>query len=257
MEAQLRKALAGLPLGGIRYLASTGSTNDIALAWAAEGAPDLSIVIADEQTSGRGRMGRKWFTTPASALAFSLILRPQATERENISIFAGLGALALVDALKNYGVSAQIKWPNDVLVGRRKMAGILVETVWMGSDVESIILGMGVNVSSAAIPPESELNFPATCVQAEAQVPVERFDLLHALLVSLIKWRPRLGTEHFIREWEQTLAFRDEAVQLWLGETESVVGKLLGLDSDGSLRLAVKDDQIRSIRFGEIHLRPV
>ncbi len=256
MESRLQKSLAGLPLGGIRYLESTGSTNDIALAWAAEGAPDFSIVVADEQTSGRGRLGRKWFTPAGTALAVSVILRPGESERENIAFFSGLGALALVDALKNFGVSAKIKWPNDVLIARRKTAGILVETVWMGLDVESIILGMGVNVSPAAIPPETELNFPATCVQSEARGPVERFDLLHALMVSLVKWRPRVGTESFLREWQDSLAFRNETVQVWLGESETVSGVLEGLEADGSLRLDVSGAK-RLIRFGEIHLRPL
>jgi BirA family biotin operon repressor/biotin-[acetyl-CoA-carboxylase] ligase len=257
MENQLRKSLAGLPLGGIRYLESTGSTNDVALAWAAESAPDFSIVFADEQTSGRGRMGRKWFTPSRSALAVSLILRPAETERENIGLFSGLGALALADSLKNYGINAQIKWPNDVLIGRKKTAGILVETVWMGSEVESIILGLGINVSPAAIPPDELLNFPATCIQSEIKHPVERFDLLHALMVSLIKWRPRLGTEQFIREWEQYLAFRGETIQLWLGETETIIGVLEGLEVDGSLRLRESNGAIRVVRFGEIHLRPL
>jgi BirA family biotin operon repressor/biotin-[acetyl-CoA-carboxylase] ligase len=256
MESDLRKSLAGLPLGGICYLESTGSTNDVALAWAAEGAPDFSLVVADRQTSGRGRMGRKWFTSPGAALALSVILRPSEQERENIGLFSGLGALALVDALKNYGISAQIKWPNDVLVARKKTAGILVETAWMGAEVESLVLGMGVNVSPAAIPPEGELNFPATWIQSEARNPVERFDLLRSLMVALIKWRPRLGTGHFLCEWQDALAFRGEIVQVWLGETETVIGALDGLEADGSLRLVVNGAQ-RLIRYGEIHLRPL
>lgn len=256
MEADLQKSLAGLPLGGIRYLESTGSTNDIALAWAAEGAPDFSLVLADEQTAGRGRMARKWLTLPGAALALSVILRPSALERENIGLFAGLGSLALVDALKNYGVQAQIKWPNDVLVSGKKLAGVLVETSWMGAEVESLVLGMGINVYPAAIPPETELNFPATCVQSEMQNPLERFDLLRALLVALIKWRPRLGTENFLSDWQASLAFCGETVQVWQAEAQPLLGVVEGLATDGSLRLRVGSER-RIIRFGEIHLRPL
>lgn len=257
MEAQLRKSLAGLPLGAIRYLDTTSSTNDVALTWASEGAPDFSLVIADEQTSGRGRLGRKWFTPAGgTALAVSVILRPEKNERENIALFSGLGALALVDALKNYGVGAHIKWPNDILIARKKTAGILVETVWMGTEIESVILGLGVNVSPLAIPPASELNFPATCVQAEAPQPVERFDLLHAYLIALLKWRSRIATEQFIHEWQSSLAFQHETVQVWLGEAETVTGVLDGLEADGSLRVDV-GGEMQLIRFGEIHLRPL
>ena len=254
MQTALQKSLAGLPLGGVRYLESTGSTNDIALEWASEGAPDFSIVFANEQTSGRGRMGRKWFTPPDSALALSIILRPEGLERDRIGLFAGLGALALVDALKNYGITARIKWPNDVLINRKKTAGILIETTWMGVEVESLVLGMGVNISPAAIPPDSELNFPATCIQAEGAV--DRFEFLHALLVSLIKWRSRLGSDDLLREWQASLAFGGETVQVWLAETESIIGTLDGIEKDGSLRLVVNGAQ-RIIRFGEIHLRPL
>src|SRR5688572_12632522 len=130
-EKTLRKTLSDLPLREFRYFAQTGSTNDVALAWASDGAPDLALIYADEQTTGRGRMGRKWFTPPGAALACSLILRPKGRESENIGLFSGLGALALVRALKKHGLSAQIKWPNDVLINGRKTAGILVETVWM------------------------------------------------------------------------------------------------------------------------------
>src|SRR5271169_6463108 len=113
---ELQAALRDLPLGGLRFFESIGSTNDEALAWASQDASDLSIVIADEQTSGRGRLGRKWFTPPKSALAFSLILRPAADEIRYPARVTGLGALALTDAVSKFGLRAQIKWPNDVLL---------------------------------------------------------------------------------------------------------------------------------------------
>lgn len=178
--------LSGVPgLADVRYFPSIGSTNDEALAWAAAGAPDFSLVLADEQTSGRGRMGRKWHTPPHSALAFSLILRPQKREQDSVGLFSGLGALALVDALHSIEIDARIKWPNDVLIRRKKVAGILVETVWLGSEVESVILGMGVNVSPEALPAGDALNFPAICVDETAARPVSREHLLSLLLTAL------------------------------------------------------------------------
>jgi BirA family biotin operon repressor/biotin-[acetyl-CoA-carboxylase] ligase len=256
MESLLRKSLAGLPLGGVRYFDVLGSTNDAALEWAAAGAPDFSIVVADEQTSGRGRMGRKWFTPPGSALAFSLILRPAAAEQASPALFAGLGALALVDALKSYGLAAQIKWPNDVLLNRKKVAGILVETVWLGDEVDCVVLGMGVNVTPGAVPPAAELNFPATCVQAEGAASIERFDLLHSLLVAIGRWRQRLGTPAFMQAWESVLAFRGEEIQIWQGAEENFLAVIEGLDADGSLRV-LAGGQLRRLNFGEIHLRPL
>jgi BirA family transcriptional regulator, biotin operon repressor / biotin---[acetyl-CoA-carboxylase] ligase len=256
MSADLSTILSGLPLGEVRYFESLGSTNDFALAWASENPPDFSLVLADEQTSGRGRMGRKWFTPPGAGLALSVILQVNAFEREKIALFSGLGALALVDALRNYGIAAEVKWPNDVLINRKKVAGILVEVNWLGADVEALVLGIGVNVTPEAIPPDVELNFPATCVQAETAVPLERFGLLRALLQSLVDWRSRLGSDAFLQAWQSSLAFDGETVQVAGPETESVVGVVDGLETDGSLRLVVNDER-RLIRFGEIRLRPV
>ncbi|RPH62086.1 MAG: biotin--[acetyl-CoA-carboxylase] ligase [Chloroflexi bacterium] len=253
----LTKILSGLPLGGLRFYETVGSTNDEALAWAADGAKDLSLVVADEQTLGRGRLGRKWFTPPGAALAFSLIIRPRGVERENIGLFSGLGALALVDALEKHGIVAEIKWPNDVLIRRRKSAGILAETVWLGNEVDSVVLGMGVNVTFESVPPLEGLNFPATCIESEGAISLPRFDLLKNLLEELIEWRPRLASGELIQAWESVLAFRGETVRVWEGKTEPITGQVAGLETDGSLRLRLNGGEIRVIRFGEVHLRPL
>ena len=143
----LRRILSDLPLGGVRYYPQISSTNDAALAWAAEGAADLALVIADEQTAGRGRVGRSWITPAGAALACSLVLRPAVEEGESIALYSALGALAVVSALEEkYGLNPEIKWPNDVLVRGRKLCGILAETVWLGSQAESVVLGIGLNV---------------------------------------------------------------------------------------------------------------
>ncbi|GAB4493437.1 MAG: biotin--[acetyl-CoA-carboxylase] ligase [Anaerolineales bacterium] len=256
LESELRAVLRGLLPGGLRFFDSIGSTNDEALAWASAGAPDFSLVIADEQTSGRGRMGRTWFTPPGSALACSLVLRPNRPEREKIGLFSGLGALALVDALQPFGIVAQVKWPNDVLIQRKKVAGILTETVWLGTEVDSVVLGMGVNVGPDSVPPPEGLNYPATCVQAEGQNPISRIELLKTLLEAIRRRRAMLATETFLRDWESALAFRGEPVRVWMSDTETLTGQLLGLEPDGSLLLGLQNGAQQVIRFGEIHLRP-
>lgn len=256
LELELRAALQGILPGRLCFFDSIGSTNDEALAWASSGAPDFSLVIADEQTRGRGRLGRAWFTPPGAALAISLILRPQGAEREKIGLFSGLGALALVDALKAHGIEAQVKWPNDVLIRRRKVAGILAETVWLGTEVDSVVLGIGVNVGPDSVPPPEGLNYPATCVQAEAQSPLSRIDLLKSLLKAILRRRAALASDTFLRDWESALAFRGESVRVWVGSAETLTGQILGLETDGGLRLGLPDGAERVIRFGEVHLRP-
>lgn len=253
---ELETALRNTALGGLRYFASTGSTNDEALAWAVSGAADFSLVIADTQTSGRGREGRKWLTVPGSALAFSLVLRPTPAEKEYPGRFSGLGALALVRALQTRGLSARIKWPNDVLLGRRKTAGILVETVWTGAEIDCLVLGMGVNVAAGSVPADTQLNFPAACLEDETGSPVARFDLLRDILLACQNLRRRMAGPEFLQEWQDNLAFAGERVYLWQGEQGPFEVQLLGLEQDGSLKVLNDSGETKTIHFAEVHLRP-
>ena len=252
---ELRAALRNLPLGGLRFFEHIGSTNDEALAWASQDASDLSIVISDEQTRGRGRLGRKWFTPPKTALAFSLILRPTADEIKYPARVTGLGALALTDAISTLGLHAQIKWPNDVLLNGRKVSGILVESVWIGDAPDAFVLGIGVNVLTSSVPPADQLLFPATSIETESGQSIDRVEFLRGILSSLMTWRPKLGTDEFIKAWESSLAFRGEDIQLIKENDPPLKGILLGLEPDGSLRLKA-NNKILTVQIGEIHMRP-
>ena len=137
-ETSLKKKLSKINLGGLRYFDYIGSTNDEALAWAATGAGDLSIVIADEQTRGRGRLNRKWFTPKGSALAFSLILRQ--FPRPHLSRTVGLAALSIAESCTGLGLTPRIKWPNDIFINDKKIAGILIE-----KKTKYYIIGIGIN----------------------------------------------------------------------------------------------------------------
>ncbi len=248
-------ALAGIPLGGLRFLETTGSTNDEALEWASAGAHDVSLVVADEQTAGRGRAGRKWHTPRGAALAMSLILRPTAIERTLPGRIAGLPALALVQCCHGLRLEAKIKWPNDILLGGRKTAGILIESAWAGNQLDASVIGVGVNIAEGAVPPADQLSFPATSLEAELGRPVDRLSVLRDILTELIEWRSRLGTPEYIRAWEGALAFRGEQVSVGGADETPLNGTLLGLEADGSLRL-LADNMPTIVHFGEIHLRP-
>jgi len=266
-ESSLKKKLSQLKIGGLRYFDSIGSTNDEALAWAASGAPDFSIVAADEQTQGRGRLNRKWFTPKGSGLAFSLILRPAENTalHTHLSRTVGLAALSIAESCSGLGLAPRIKWPNDIILNGKKTAGILIETVWSGHDVDSLVIGMGINVYKDSVPPAESLQFPATSLEdALGKEAPAREDILFRILDSFLRWRKIIGTNEFIQSWESLLAFRGEQVQAWaeLGRnirTEDdlpIKGELLGLEPDGSLRL--RDSQGKSVivRFGDVSLRP-
>ncbi|MBT3338330.1 MAG: biotin--[acetyl-CoA-carboxylase] ligase [Anaerolineae bacterium] len=250
----IQAALSDLPLGGLRYFEQIGSTNDVALEWLNEkDVQDFSLVIANEQTTGRGRSGRIWQTPPDSALALSLLLLPISRETKNISHFTGLGALALTTALEDlYTLKTEIKWPNDVLLNKKKLAGILVEASWLGESPKGIVLGMGVNIRAESVPLPKALNFPATSLEEELDKPVERTRILNGILSALLKWRPLLGTDEMVAAWDERLAFRSEQVSVGRRGRQVIHGKVLGINKDGSLRLDTAD----SVLFGDVHLRP-
>jgi BirA family biotin operon repressor/biotin-[acetyl-CoA-carboxylase] ligase len=277
-QRDLERMLADLPLGQIRYFPKVGSTNDLASRFAQAGAPDLSLVVADEQIAGRGRLNRRWVTFPGAGLAFSLVLRPEnlpietssrsdAWDRHtNLSRLTALGALSVCETLNEAlpaMLPAQIKWPNDVIATRRKLAGVLVEINWSGDQMKSAILGVGVNITPQAVPPENELDFPATCVEEVIGKTVDRWSLLHAMLNNLLAWRERLPTETFMHAWQGRLAFRGEWVQITTdsgapGETiDELEGQVTGINPDGSLRLRLRTGEVTSLQFGEIRLRQI
>ena len=255
-QNDLKIIFSKLPLGDVRYFDSIGSTNDEALAWAANDAKDLSLVVADEQTAGRGRLDRKWFTPPGTALAFSLILRPSAAERPDLSRMVGLAALSIIDSLLARGLSPQIKWPNDILLNGRKVAGILVESVWSGDAVDCTVIGMGVNVLKGSVPDTDLLLFPATSLEDALGHPVERTEVLHDILAALIVLRPQLGTNEFMRKWEEILAYRGMQVQVEMAGEGPVIGTVSGLETDGSLHLRDRDGKSVTVQFGDVRLRP-
>ena len=268
-QAGIGQALQGLALGPVQYFARVGSTNSEALRWIDEGAPDLALVIADEQVAGRGRQGRRWLTPAGTALAFSLVLRHSPAADRAVGVEASgqlahltaLGALAVSQALEQaYDLQCQIKWPNDVLLKRRKVCGILVEAQWLGERLSASVLGIGVNVTPASVPPESGLVYPATCVETAAGRPVDRWQLLRAVLESILSWRGRLGTPQFLQAWDKRLAFKGEQVYIYAGteaqDQPSQQGQLLGLDPRGCLQISDPGGEIRTFCSGDLHLRP-
>lgn len=256
-EQSLKKALSKINIGGLRYFDSIGSTNDEALAWAASGAKDFSIVIADEQTRGRGRLHRTWHTPKGSALALSLILIPDKSAIPHLSRTVGLAALAIFDSLLNIGLGPKIKWPNDILLNGKKTAGILVESVWSGSEIDSLVIGMGINIYKNSTPPYDSLQLPATSLEDElGKEPPAREEILRDILINLISWREKLASDEMIKNWEERLAFRYQQVNIISGSETVNTGVLDGLESDGSLRLSDEHGKSIIVRFGDVSLRP-
>lgn len=256
-KKQLEQIAKTLKMGWVGYHDEVTSTNDLAAAWVSEGAPHFSIIAANHQTEGRGRSGRKWFTPPDSALAFSLLLRPDRSQ-ESMGKFSGLGALAVCSALvQEYQTLAEIKWPNDVLLAGKKVCGVLPEAIWTGNKLEAIILGIGINLTKAAYPKDIPLLYPATSIEEVTGKPVNASQFLLAVLAHLKDWYNRLDTPLFTAKWEQHLAFRGKSVEIIHSEHPAAAGQIIGLDDQGQLILETSPGLRETFSASEIHLRPV
>lgn len=260
---RLRDVLGDLPLGEIHYFSAVESTNTTAAEISARGAPDATVVIADEQTAGRGRQGRTWITRPGAALAVSVILRPESfPEGSDHQItpgrYSGLGGLITVEALHDRcRLPGRVKWPNDILLQNVKVGGVLVESSWTADTLTEVILGIGLNVREDALPPGADLRFPAGTLAGIAGREINRLELLQGLLEQLIDWRRRLFTGAFLEAWERALAFRGQQVVLSQDGREIAAGVLVGLAENGSIKLQTGRREPQEFPVGEIQLRPV
>jgi BirA family biotin operon repressor/biotin-[acetyl-CoA-carboxylase] ligase len=257
-DQYLLENLADLQIPAIRYFEETGSTNADALEWITKGALDFSMVIAERQTAGRGRKGRRWITQPGSSLAFSVIIKPTPDEMERLALFAPLGGIAVSQSLIDlYGLQPLIKWPNDVLLLQRKVCGVLAEAEWQEDHLSGVALGIGINVAPSSVPPEHQLLFPAGCIEDSVGRTVDRFELLREVIKNLQFWRNRLSTPQFLAAWENRLAFRGEWVRVVKEDGDPIVGRVKGMHFDGSLILVDASEVEYTIVAGDVHLRPI
>ncbi|WP_440062323.1 bifunctional biotin--[acetyl-CoA-carboxylase] ligase/biotin operon repressor BirA [Pseudomonas syringae] len=237
----------------VRTYDSIDSTNAEASRLIALGAPMPLLVVAEQQTAGRGRRGRKWVSPFAENLYYSLVLRIDGGMRqlEGLSLLVGL---AVMNVLRDMGVQgAGLKWPNDVLVGRQKIAGILLELIGDPADVCHVIIGVGVNVNMRA---STEVDQLWTSVRLQTGAPADRNTIaarISAQLEALLVVHRQEGFLAFQKEWEQGHLWQGAAVKLLSG-IETVEGVVLGVDSLGALRLEVNGLE-KSFSGGELSLR--
>lgn len=232
---------------------SIDSTNAEALRAIERGQPAPFLVLAERQTAGRGRRGRKWASPFAENIYYSLVLRIDGGMRqlEGLSLVVGL---AVLQALRELGVSAAgLKWPNDVLVGQKKIAGILLELVGDPADVCHVVLGIGINVNMRMT---DEVDQQWTSMRLESGRTFDRNQLVAQLgqVLQLYLSRHRLGGFPAIQaEWEQNHLWQGRAVSLIAGVNQ-IDGEVLGIDNQGALRLKV-DGVEKIFSGGELSLR--
>ena len=252
-----KKFLETLPIAAFEAFDEVGSTNDVAMEWLRNGAEDRSLVITNRQISGRGRMGRSWQTTPEASLAFSYILKPSPREIPYLAFYSPLGALAVCEAILAYDTQAQIKWPNDVLINRKKVAGILSEVVWEGDAISGVVIGIGVNIATDSIPDSNSVLFPASSVTEETGKTVDRMEFLADTLAQLDSWRLSINSSTFFDEWDRCLAFKGEQVMIQPVAGSTITGTMIGINQFGAVLIQNAAGEVKSFLAGDVHLRPV
>ncbi|MFH1305370.1 MAG: biotin--[acetyl-CoA-carboxylase] ligase [Candidatus Omnitrophota bacterium] len=238
--------------GPIYYHESTGSTNDRAYELAERGAPEGTLVIAERQTHGRGRRGRKWISPREGGIYASIVLRP-AMEADEIPAVTIVAAISVTDAIKKMcAVKAGLKWPNDVLVSGKKICGILVEIKAEPDTVDFLILGIGVNVNAD----RGELPAEATSLKAETNRHVNRAELLRHILRAFDR-----DYALFTKKGFSASRTRSRALSLVLGKRVRVTGQsspiegtAQDIDAKGALVLTTDNGTTRRIFSGDIIL---
>lgn len=232
----------------IRWYERVGSTNDEAKIWAEQGAADGDVVCADEQSAGRGRRGAVWISPAGEALAFSQILRPTMPRAlwPRLALVAGL---AVAKTLELHGVAAEVKWPNDVWVRGKKIAGILVESVG-----DAVIIGVGLNVNSRELP--KDISSIATSMRMETAREFDREDLLCLLARNILTHAGRVERDfaEILQDLRERCALTGKRVSLTLGDEVHMAlvkgisdhGELL-VERHGRVEALLQADQVRVV----------
>jgi BirA family biotin operon repressor/biotin-[acetyl-CoA-carboxylase] ligase len=241
----------------VHWFQETDSTQRVARDLARAGAAEGTVVVAERQTAGRGRLGRSWHSPAGLNLYCSLVLRPPLAPGAVPRLALVVGAAVAAAIVEETGAAAAIKWPNDVLVDGRKVAGILVEMDAEMERVHHVIAGIGVNVNApvASFPPE--LRDKATSLRVATGRRVDRAAFAARLLVALEARYGRFVSAGFASvrsEWESYSCLTGTEVRVASAAGE-VAGRVLGLDDDGALRLAGPSGAVVRIIAGEVTVR--
>lgn len=233
-----------------------GSTNEAAHYFAKTGLPEGTLVIANTQSKGRGRLGRKWHSPAGKGIYFSLILRPNLPpdKTPGLSLTAGLAIIRAMYTIS--GLKMQMKWPNDILYNRKKLAGILIELAAELDRVEYIIVGIGINVNHIKKDLPRSLQRTATSLKIITKKEVSRITLLQNILVQFEQLYGnfcRHGFKYIASELNQHSAVLGKRVTLSLGK-KKITGKVMGFDDNGGLLIKSRSS-LRSYTAGEVTLR--
>ena len=236
----------------IKWLEEVDSTNNLLLRHIRD-YDNLSVVAAVTQTAGRGQRGNRWVSAPGDNLTFSLLLRPEGLPAREVMAVTGLATLAVRDALRDEGVPAVIKWPNDIYVGKRKICGMLVENGLDGADIAWSVIGIGINLNQTQFP--GEVLNPVSLKRLTGRS-YELEPFLEKVCREIEKRLPELETEEsrkgLLEAYEQDLYQKDSpAAYRDLATGHTFTGFIRGITPEGLLRVEAEGRE-RTFGFKEI-----
>lgn len=241
----------------IRYFHQVESTQLIAHQWAEEGAPEGALVVAEHQSSGRGRMGRRWYSPAESGIWMSMILRPQIELRKAPQLTL-LTAVAVTRAMKQMhpGLDIRIKWPNDILIGSKKVCGILTELNAESDRIHYLVIGMGINVNAETDSFPEEVRQIATSLRAETGTHSNRAELVRFICEQLEQLY-----QLFLEEGFHPIKLLWESYAVFIGEKRRIStmegvfeGIIKGIDEEGVLLLELNNGIIKKILSADLPL---
>jgi BirA family biotin operon repressor/biotin-[acetyl-CoA-carboxylase] ligase len=260
--AEVHRCLApGLRGRPLRVLATVDSTNRCLEAWAEEGAPEGAVVAAETQTAGRGRLGRVWFSPSGRNLYFSILFRPEidpALAATLPLLAGGTVARTVVAAAPELGDRVRVKWPNDVWIDDRKLAGVLCELHTEPDRIRHVVVGIGLNANLAEREWPPELAAASVSLLQASGRAFDRPALLAALIANLdadyARWREE-GLSPFLA-WlrERDALCGREVIVEQAGRVLS--GRAAGIQSDGALALVLRDGRREQVVSGDVRVRP-
>jgi BirA family biotin operon repressor/biotin-[acetyl-CoA-carboxylase] ligase len=237
----------------------TDSTNVLAASLARRGAPHGSVVLAKAQSAGKGRWGRRWESIEGG-LYLSLVIRPEEPKREDtrdLGVLPLTASVAAAEALREAAaIASELRWPNDLFFGGRKLGGILCESSFTGPRCEFAVVGIGVNVNQAAGDFPEEISSRATSVRAILGRAMDPLELGLAVVLALEKWWERESRPRILQRWRELASGLEGArVRVVPREGGAYSARIAGLADDGGLEVRLDDGAERTLRSDDVHLQ--
>jgi len=231
----------------IHRFETCSSTNDVAREMALRGAPEGTVVVAEEQTAGRGTKGRSWHSPKGKGLYVSVVLRPSAAALSLLPVAAGLAARGAVE--RTHGLSARLRWPNDIVWEGKKLGGILCESGFLGNRLEYAILGVGLNVGHDVDDFPEDLRGPALSIRMTGRKVVDGEGLLRQLLSEIGRWREIFseigGEDRIVEAFERYSVFHKGDAVTVIEDGKPFRGIYQGIGRGGALLVLIKNENRR------------